>query len=305
MRIKKESNEANKYLIVCDLDGTLLDHNSELTPRTKQTVKKIIKMGNIFCIATGRTISSAKKYYEELGLNTLMSNLDGSLISNPSNKNFAPLHFSFSKDILLEIFNTKKIMDKVELAIVETTKECMFINRSKNIDIDKNKELLTFLGFRQDDIKANQVDVNYDASIDEVNNDLYALLFVLHDDKNVDEITNRIRDIAGTLSVISWELKDTKEIVVSISSIFASKQTALKFFSSYYGVKLENCIVFGDSNNDVPMLNKAGYSYAMKNGNMSAKLASKYITRVPNHEDGVALELEKLFYLNECELTEK
>ncbi|MBO6094856.1 HAD-IIB family hydrolase [bacterium] len=203
MRIKKESNEANKYLIVCDLDGTLLDHNSELTPRTKQTVKKIIKMGNIFCIATGRTISSAKKYYEELGLNTLMSNLDGSLISNPSNKNFAPLHFSFSKDILLEIFNTKKIMDKVELAIVETTKECMFINCSKNIDIDKNKELLTFLGFRQDDIKANQVDVNYDASIDEVNNDLYALLFVLHDDKNVDEITNRIRDIAGTLSVIS------------------------------------------------------------------------------------------------------
>ncbi|MBO7084573.1 HAD hydrolase family protein [bacterium] len=84
--------------------------------------------------------------------------------------------------------------------------------------------------------------------------------------------------------------------------MFASKLTALKFFSSYYGIKLENCIVFGDSNNDVPMLQKAGYSFAMKNANVSAKLAAKYIARITNDQDGVALELEKLFYLNECDI---
>lgn len=302
MRIKKESKEENKYLIVSDLDGTLLDHNSELTPRTKVTIKKLIKMGNIFCIATGRTLSSAKKYYDELGLTTLMSNLDGSIISNPSDSSFKPLNFTFSKNILFEIFETKKVIDKIKLAIVESTNECIFINNGNYVDIKRNEELLSFLGFRPDD---NQLDIsliNFNGNISDVKNDLYAVLFLLEDDKDVDEIANRIRDIAGTLSVLSWELKDTKEIVVSISSIFASKLTALKFFSSYYGVRLENCIVFGDSNNDVPMLNKAGYSYAMKNGNTSAKLASKYITRVPNKEDGVALELEKLFFLNECEI---
>ncbi len=302
MRIKKERKEENKYLIVSDLDGTLLDQNSEISPRTKKTVQRLIKMGNIFCIATGRTIRSAKKYYDELGLNTLMSNLDGSIISNPSDKSFRPLNFTFSKNILFEIFQNPKIINKVELAIVEGIDSCMFINQTDKINIEKDKELLTFLGFGADEEKMDVTTVNFHGKIEDVKDDLYALLFLLKDEKDVDEIANRIKDIAGTLSVLSWELKDTKEIVVSVSSIFASKQTALKFFSSYYGVKLENCIVFGDSNNDVPMLNKAGYSYAMKNGNMSAKLASKYITRVPNKEDGVALELEKLFYLCDCEL---
>lgn len=302
MRIKKESKEENKYLIVSDLDGTLLDHNSEITPRTKATIKKLIKMGNIFCIATGRTLSSAKKYYDELGLKTLMSNLDGSIISNPSDPNFKPLNFTFSKDILIEIFQTKKLINKIKLAIVESTNECIFINNGKCIDIKRNEELLSFLGFRPNDTQLDISSINFNGNIGNVENDLYGVLFLLEDDKDVDEIANRIRDIAGTLSVLSWELKDSKEVVVSITSIFASKLTALKFFSSYYGVRLENCIVFGDSNNDVPMLNKAGYSYAMKNGNTSAKLASKYITRVPNKDDGVALELEKLFFLNECEI---
>ena len=303
MYIKKANQEDNKYLIVCDLDGTLLNSSSELSMRTIHTVKTLVEMGNIFCIATGRTVAGAIRYYRQLGLDTLMSNLDGSMISNPSDSKFIPLNFTFNKNILFNIFSSKKIIDKIELAIVETHGECIFINnKNTKPDLKRNQELLQFLGVRQTKDGSYSSEINFNGTIADVKDDLYSLLFLLKDDHDLDEIANRIKDVAGTLSVTNWELNDHRGIVVSISSVFASKLTALKFFSSYYGIKLENCIVFGDSNNDVPMLQKAGYSFAMKNANVSAKLAAKYIARITNDQDGVALELEKLFYLNECDI---
>ena len=303
MYIKKANQEANKYLIVCDLDGTLLNNNSELSFRTIHTIKTLIEMGNIFCIATGRTIAGALRYYDQLGLDTLMSNLDGSVITNPKDPKFTPLNFTFNKNILFNIFSSKKIIDKIELAIVETHDQCIFINNENTKpDLKRNQELLQFLGVRPTKDGSYSSEINFNGKITDVKDDLYSLLFLLEDDHDLDEIANRIKDVAGTLSVNNWELNDHQGIVVSISSVFASKLTALKFFSSYYGIKLENCIVFGDSNNDVTMLQKAGYSFAMKNANVSAKLAAKYIARITNDQDGVALELEKLFYLNECDI---
>ena len=50
MYIKKANQESNKYLIVCDLDGTLLNSASELSSRTIHTIKTLIEMGNIFSL---------------------------------------------------------------------------------------------------------------------------------------------------------------------------------------------------------------------------------------------------------------
>ena len=202
MYIKKANQEANKYLIVCDLDGTLLNNASELSTRTIHTIKTLIEMGNIFCIATGRTIAGALRYYEQLGLNTLMSNLDGSVISNPKDPKFIPLNFTFNKNILDNIFSSKKIIDKIELAIVETHNQCIFINNvNTKSDLKRNQELLQFLGVRQSKDGKYSSEINFNGKITDVKDDLYSLLFLLKDDHDLDEIANRIKDVAGTLSV--------------------------------------------------------------------------------------------------------
>lgn len=70
----------NRYLIVSDLDGTLLNNKGELDQLTIKVVKKLINNGHIFCILTGRPIETSLPIYRQLGLKHLLSNHNGSCI---------------------------------------------------------------------------------------------------------------------------------------------------------------------------------------------------------------------------------
>ena len=59
------------------------------------------------------------------------------------------------------------------------------------------------------------------------------------------------------------------------------------------GVSLEETLAIGDSDNDLPMILKAGLGVAMKNGEEHVKAAAGYITERTAEEHGVAEVLEK------------
>jgi HAD superfamily hydrolase (TIGR01484 family) len=54
------SDLMKKYkAIVSDFDGTLVDHTHELPPIARDAIKKFVKSGGIFSIATGRAYQGA------------------------------------------------------------------------------------------------------------------------------------------------------------------------------------------------------------------------------------------------------
>ncbi|PJF34788.1 MAG: phosphoglycolate phosphatase, partial [Candidatus Thermofonsia Clade 1 bacterium] len=57
-------------LIAIDLDGTLLDSQHRLTPRTKAAVWRAAEAGLHVVIATGRPRFSGYTYAQQLGLKT-------------------------------------------------------------------------------------------------------------------------------------------------------------------------------------------------------------------------------------------
>lgn len=67
-------------LIAADLDGTLLSNNSEISERAKYLIKELKKKGILFTFASGRIHCALTTYAAELGLNTPLISLDGSLI---------------------------------------------------------------------------------------------------------------------------------------------------------------------------------------------------------------------------------
>jgi HAD superfamily hydrolase (TIGR01484 family) len=107
---KKRLIEIPRILVACDLDGTLLRDNNTISKETEKIIKKFTSRGNIFCIATGRPMRAAIQYYNQLGLNSLLVNYNGSYISNPSNKFYTHLNLGFSNTILRKIFNNNKIL---------------------------------------------------------------------------------------------------------------------------------------------------------------------------------------------------
>jgi hydroxymethylpyrimidine pyrophosphatase-like HAD family hydrolase len=115
-------------------------------------------------------------------------------------------------------------------------------------------------------------------------------------DEHINDLVFEIKSITNTLIVRNWSVP-VLGTVIEINSIFSSKGTALKYLSSYYGIPLENCLAFGDGDNDSEMLRTAFFGFAMHNGSTTAKLSARYLTENTNEHDGVAIELKRFFDL--------
>ena len=100
-----------KKVIAVDLDGTLLDSNSNLSDFTKETIKKISQKGHKVIITTGRPYRMALKYYKELELNTPMINFNGSLTHIPEKKWDFEKSLTLDKSFLLDMVKRR---DEIE-----------------------------------------------------------------------------------------------------------------------------------------------------------------------------------------------
>ncbi len=83
--------------------------------------------------------------------------------------------------------------------------------------------------------------------------------------------------------------------LVEVQSETVNKARALEYACAVAGIPPEQCCVFGDSENDVSILERAGVSVAMCSGFEAAKQISDIITEKGNDEDGAALAVEELF----------
>lgn len=278
----------NKYLIISDLDGTLLNSEGKLSQNTIDEVKKITEKGHIFCLATGRPIRGSIHIYKELGLDSIMLNYNGAFISNPSNLDFNSINITFSKEIIQKILSHPKIVSNIKNALIEGDNVAyMFKNDDEGYI---NKDLMYYFHI---DIRDGIKSLNGD--IQNLTHDVNSVLLNLNDNDDVfDTLVYWIKQICPTVVIREWKIPGYGS-VLEINSIFANKGTGLDYLSSYYGIPNERIIAFGDGDNDVNMLSKAKYGFAMKNGTSSAKLMSRHTTKYNNNEDGVVWELNYLF----------
>ena len=68
-----------------------------------------------------------------------------------------------------------------------------------------------------------------------------------------------------------------------------NKATAIQFLEERWGVDGGHLMAFGDSQNDVEMLELATYSYAMENADVHARQAARYTA--PSHQEGGVYEI--------------
>ena len=71
------------------------------------------------------------------------------------------------------------------------------------------------------------------------------------------------------------------------------KGVAVKAICDYYGVGLEDAVAFGDSGNDLPMLDVAGKAVVMGNAAPSVKEHADVVCE-SCHDNGIAHELERM-----------
>lgn len=284
-------SKSDQKMIYCDLDGTLLNSDGGISQFTIDTIKSVVKHGHKFCLITGRPYNGSIDTYNKLELDTIMVNQNGSYITNPSNPNFIPIAIGFNNEIVKEILNNEILKKYTNNALIEGINKS-WLWRDTTDKTSMYKMMETF------HLKDRDVEIICEDH-SKINTDISAILLHVDDLSHLNLFIYEIKNISPTLIVRSWSLYSSEGVIIEINTQFASKKMAAKFISSYYGIPKEQCVSFGDGDNDVDMLSWTTWSFATKNANPAAILAARYMTKNSNNEDAVASELLKFLEIDD------
>ncbi len=110
------------------------------------------------------------------------------------------------------------------------------------------------------------------------------------DEQRVEREIAHFREVVGTHMDVTGAGDGYFDVVCP----GVNKATGLGYLLERYGVAPEECIAFGDSDNDVDMLRFVGCSYAMQNAPQAIRDVADHVAP-PCTEDGVLQVLEELF----------
>ena len=259
-----------EYMIVCDLDGTLLNASSELTTTTIDYLKEIKLQGHKIVIATGRPYRGCLHYYQALDLNTPLITDNGGSIVNPSDPNF--------KKITLTI--PKRIVDKLFI-FAEPFTRTAFYSVDNGLYVYKPTDRLNWLYHENEDtFFVDGPFTNRD------NPEPSGMMYIIDVNHKSSFESFLLNDCEGVLNFRDWG-SDAKNAIFEVYQKRTSKGEAIEFVRQYYGFEPNQVIAFGDGMNDLDMLQVAYHGVAMINGHDEVKKAANAISYKPNTEDGV------------------
>ena len=264
-------------LIACDLDGTLLgkDHIT-VSERTVKALSDAHEKGIKIAVATGRTLSVIYNVMDQIPFLDYVIYSNGAAVCDLKNaktvyKNFMPA------DTAADIFS---FLSKYP-AYFE------FYQNGKQHAQKGREKYFTGMDLPQEFLEA------------------YAASTVLHDDimpladKGVEKINlfyfggehyEEIRDYLFSHKGIDCTSPVSGDIEMTAKGV--DKSNALAGLCASLGIDSSEVMAFGDADNDIGMLEFAGYGTAMANAADICKEKARYLT-LSNEEDGVAVFVER------------
>ena len=284
-------------LVAIDLDGTMLNHDGEISERTKEIVEKCLKKDVEIVLASGRPIDSIKTIAKELGIKGYFIAGNGALVYDIQKDEMIYENY-IKKEKVLEII---KICEENSIAYnVYTDKVILTTNLKFNV-LYYYKENLNKEENKQTNISIVENMYEY---VENMKEDKFLKITICDQNEIIfHSIIKKLKEING-IEVLEIEhmsrkiiKQGTEEIPVEyfyteISASNVDKWKAIEFLIKKIGLKQEEVMTIGDNINDKKMIENAGMGIAMKGSTEEILEIAKDITET-NDNDGVAIALEK------------
>lgn len=261
-----------KKLIAIDLDGTTLNAQSLISPKTEQTLKKAIDNGHYVSIATGRPYRMSHQFYQQLGLTTPMVNFNGALVHIPEKKWDLESEDNIERDLVFDILAQKKEL-QLDFVAAEN-KETFYIDTLDGFDpkFFASKATLDNL-LTAKNLRTNPTSMMVRTTPNQA-------------EKVADTLTKQYGDY---IDVRTWggPMPILEMVAKGIQKAHGVDQVA-----NFLSVKPADIIAFGDEHNDEEMLSYAGWGVAMNNATDKIKSVANDVTEKTNDQDGLADYLE-------------
>ncbi|MFV0255149.1 MAG: Cof-type HAD-IIB family hydrolase [Erysipelotrichaceae bacterium] len=276
----------NIKAIILDVDGTLLNDKKVITPLTKEVLISAQALGFKLILASGKPTRGLSKIAEELAMRDydgLLVSFNGAKVTNCNNEILfnQTIDLQTAKDYLhhLKQFEVYPLISKGDY---------MMINDIYSPPISKSLTDSNKFDVMKYEVRSNNYKiVEYDD-----------LAQALEHQPNKILIAAEPKYLLENLEAIAQPFKDKLSLNLSAPFFFEAtaknidKAKALETVLHQYNITAENCIAFGDAENDRSLLEYAHLGIAMGNAVDSIKAIADDIT-TSNNDDGIALALKK------------
>lgn len=264
-------------LLFTDLDGTLLNNDSQVSPGTRAFLDEFLAAGNKLILSSGRPKNSVLEVKNNAGL------------SQPG--------------ILLCCYNGAQIYDcdsrrtimakRLPLAYVSYLQEQA---AHHDLHIQTYREDAVVSPADDEEIRFYRIRIHLPLVVSPVLTDAltvgpYKMLAAsLHDHSKLEAFRLGISDWSkGKIQTIY-----SNDLYLELFRQDAGKGNALRFLCDHFGVPLSDAYAAGDAQNDISMLQAAGTGIAMCNAAGQVKEAADIVTDWDNDQDGLVKLMQKL-----------
>lgn len=256
-------------LIACDMDGTLLNSQGEVSTLFFDLFEELQELGVTFTAASGRQYYSIIDKLDAIKDDIYVIAENGAL--------------TMYKEQELQ---TTDIDRKTYLELLDATNklegsQVILCGRKKGYIKDYGKEFIEMF---------SEFYGRYEIVSDlaEVTDDQYLKIAICNQKGAEEYVYPALQYLEDRLKV-----KVSGEIWVDLSHNDANKGNALRKLQNQLSITPDQTMVFGDYNNDLEMMQQATYSFAMQNAHPNVKAVANYTTK-SNNENGVEYMLKQM-----------
>jgi Cof subfamily protein (haloacid dehalogenase superfamily) len=256
-------------VLACDLDRTLIAEDVVLRPRTKRALGAAREAGIHVVLVTGRMFRSALPYAREAGITDPLVCYQGAVVADPDTGEFlrhVPVPLELARDAIAAVeargFPVNVYVDD-ELYVARETPESEAYARFQKLEVHPVGDLLAWL----DRPPTKLVSVG--------------------DPLELDELEVQMKERFGGRLYISKSLPHFLEF----AHPEVTKGSGLDFLARRVGFTREETVAFGDGENDVELLEWAGFAVAVANAHPKVLAVADYVCP-PVEEEGVAQVVE-------------
>jgi Cof subfamily protein (haloacid dehalogenase superfamily) len=263
-------------LIACDVDGTLINDDERITPRTRAAVCAAVEAGTLFVLATGRPPRWIPPVIEELGFAPMAVCANGAVIYDPAT----------DQVLSATTLSVATLAELVEIATRAIPGAGLAVERvGRSAHDTATPQFVSSPGYEHAWLNPDNTEV----SIEDL---LSAPAVKLLIRKAGALSADMAAELAKHVAVEGDITYSTNNGLIEIVPVGIDKGTGIAELARPRGIADEDWIAFGDMPNDVPMLRRAGHGVAMGNAHPDTIAAADEVT-TPNTDDGVARVLER------------
>ncbi len=268
--------------ILLDIDGTLTNHKKEITPLTKKALMDAQDLGIRLVIASGRPAKGIYQYGDQLDMEKhhgLFVCYNGAKVIDCETKE-TYVDVTFSTDTAKKVLHHMKKFDVIPVVtsdthmLVEDVYHCMIKDGTRGFNVIQYES-------RMNNYKLMEID-----NLEEYVNTPQNKILTAGDSSYLLEHYQEMREpFEDELNMMF-----TSNFYYEFTAKGVDKGSALTIAMDKLGIKKEECIAFGDAENDISMLKYAGISVAMGNAQEAVKKIATLVTN-DNEHDGIAKAL--------------